>query len=1103
MDYSLFPLLLTLPGLDTFKAFLSSIQKNEDASDKAIQLQVLKQYCDDQSASNEDENDLSDLISTWSFAVQSNHDSVLSAVPAVFAQLFRLISNDTDFREFGRSLCQTLLKRDQVRLFDMGLSAPKFKEHLISPCLRLLTEIVGFDDGSAASTVFSRRDVLLRRLDALLDTTPTNQDTSDRRNPTVRRNAQRLLLSLLKYLDIDPKSELIGQGKALHACLRKISSDGGDIVQDQLSYFRQYIIYTKLPKQVKTRFLNSSNLNFFASLYDFEEDIEDASNTQAVRNAAHNFLLNVCTQRDTLLLPQSGWYPLGSDTNTNIYDDGGIDLGLDSPYWFDEYKTSVPVKNTTLSTFLQTRRPDKDALQSGLIVRVFEAAPELVADYFAKKPKSTITPKDEGLWRNYFAFIFSVITLPTPVNCGWQSIKPTMPPPLSVVIESILPRPLSRSLLSTCLKSDDVINVLSAARLLVAVLSKLKQVRQALMTVSASGSTGSQTCVKLNDLVLLRIPSYQDLVTALQKTSSDQSVRTALLESMACYNAVLPSSTAGSKFDVGPAISACTRRLLSPDSPDDAALYSSQMISLIRMASRSANVKWWHKSDPNQLSPFLSLLRTFAASKSLRSDVEVSHFVASFLERNGLVISNGSSAEALLDSFHTHDASFGPLTWLFAENCMTRVSKQPVKYYDQLETLRETTSGTTSASLFAICAAEQWPFAVKANDSDDISEIGNWLATLFAYLKKAGENEQILIRLRQQILQHIVEKDYSASVSKSFKEAERLSKAIVPHTNTTAVVNDRTEEHEDASTTVQLDLSEVFSRHATPTSLDGLTNWSKPGFESELASPIASSRLARLITCLSSLNGKIRSQAQKTIQTVAEAMSASTYSEKDQVGLLLGEILETSRQHDIASDQTLCALPSIITQLSIFLLAILVDPSDKMYSKANRFVMRGPHWSPLTRVLPYWIDQTFFHEPESDEPFSWDFEVDRMLDLLIAGLRVPQDLDLYRKSSIFERIESLYFSPALAGRGRGEGMRKKILHVLHSALETPGGSDMLMTRVGQDAWLSIVSAHEGEGSEMGQIVKALQTKMKDGCSQDYIKSWEQDRPLFRQTRGVQ
>jgi Ribosome 60S biogenesis N-terminal. len=129
-------------GLLKFKEFLNSIHNPEKASEKAQKLQVLKGYCDKQiSPGKEKEEDsicFPDLIQTWGLGDSGNHDSLLTNVPSVLAVFLKTISRELEFREFGLALCKHLLQKDQLRLFNRGLTATKSKEHLISPCLRLL-----------------------------------------------------------------------------------------------------------------------------------------------------------------------------------------------------------------------------------------------------------------------------------------------------------------------------------------------------------------------------------------------------------------------------------------------------------------------------------------------------------------------------------------------------------------------------------------------------------------------------------------------------------------------------------------------------------------------------------------------------------------------------------------------------------------------------------------------------------------------------------------------------------------------------------------------------------------------------------------------------
>ena len=389
-------------NIQQFKQFLEGVENPETGTTQTEKLGNLKVYCDDQVSGHAKAISFSDLISTWSFAAQSNNDPLLTAVPAVLALLLRTISAHIEFRDIGISLCRTLLQKDQLRLLDRGLAAVKTKEHLISPVIRLLTEVVSFDGGAVANLVYAKRDIVFKRLDQFLDTRGSKapaideDDEERRRKPTLRRNAQRYVIANLKFQSEGAKGDMLLEGKILRALLQGISRDGTDIIADALETIDKEVVNdAALSRKAKSRFLNALNLGSLASLYgvtrsfqkrltkqapkavepirtvvngeeewampDIQEDANQHSNevseehaqeAESVRLQVHSLLLKICTQsKNGVLLESTGWYPAGSDPNAGTRDENEedtIDLGLDSPDYFDTYQVSsalTPVAN--------------------------------------------------------------------------------------------------------------------------------------------------------------------------------------------------------------------------------------------------------------------------------------------------------------------------------------------------------------------------------------------------------------------------------------------------------------------------------------------------------------------------------------------------------------------------------------------------------------------------------------------------------------------------------------------------------------------------------------------------------------------------------------
>ncbi|KAK5282379.1 hypothetical protein LTR40_003409, partial [Exophiala xenobiotica] len=970
----------------------------------------------------------------------SNDDSVLTAVPAALTQFFRAVSGNLEFREFGLSLCHSLLKRDQLRLFDRGLSSPRTKDHLITCCLQLLTEVVSFDAGALASNVFGRRDLLYRRLDGILSQAQHRGD--EQRATTAHAAALEFLVANLKYLDTASKSELISQGKTLHVAIRSLPNQRPNvIIETLLSLEKRVLGDTNLSKQLKIRCFNSGNLSALAKVYDVAEEgsehDEDNSSHQAVRDALHHLLLQVCANTKGVLLPQTGWYPAGFSPEVLQVDDEMIDLGLDSPYYSDDYHDKVPVKNNTIATFIQTLHPEKDVLQANLITSIFAAAPELVADYFTKKRKFLVSPSDDPIWRGQFAFLFSVVQIPVPASCGWhEGSPPDMPPPLSVVIESILPRPLDRATITKCLHMKEDIMTISAARLLTVALEKLDSVLKMFELAQTKSRLWAQACTRLIKLFLERIPQLQDTITALQSLAKDQErVRTARL--------------GGSDA-------------LEEDEEKEA--FEEQLPHLLEIAEISPTTKWFHRPTADTLSLMAELLKYCVPRPEEIFTRQAMPVVKALLCSKGIINSTHTrSLEALLASL-TATKKWQPEdpTYQFLDNCMTRTMQRPVKYLDQLEQEQQTASDARPLSLLACCIAEQWSFVGKNKDENEKGakkNIAEWIARLFSALDAAGENYRVMTALKQSMMEqkqhsgHERDEKSKAILEKAF-EKQRKKPTTLPEpedlpadtagtaeklssTNPPALLSASEGQQPTVDLDLDQDLDEVFPPPPRiPSSLSGLDRWTDPDFETE----IESGRLSNLLRCLISPDQETRLQAFHTLQTVIHAVEQSTYPEKTQLYLLLGEASETVRQCSLTTITTTTTTtisssssspqqqppppPSIIAELAVHMLPVIADPSSAYYRKTNEFLLATPSWS-LSRILPYWLNHTFLSEPEADDTDllvglgggsgnptananananAQALEIERLLDLLSNSLRSATDLDLFRRGHVLVEV---------------------------------------------------------------------------------------------------
>lgn len=148
-------------GIASFKSFLDTILYQEENEDRARQLSILREYLDSEKPVDVKDSErpfLSQLWQAWSFANQNNNEYLASSIAAIFALLLKTLSSLLDFWEHGILLCRTVLQHRHRRLIKWCLNAPKQKDFLISPCLRLLIEVTSFDGGLLAREVYNHRE---------------------------------------------------------------------------------------------------------------------------------------------------------------------------------------------------------------------------------------------------------------------------------------------------------------------------------------------------------------------------------------------------------------------------------------------------------------------------------------------------------------------------------------------------------------------------------------------------------------------------------------------------------------------------------------------------------------------------------------------------------------------------------------------------------------------------------------------------------------------------------------------------------------------------------------------------------------------------------
>jgi len=1052
-------------------------------------MPILTDYL--QSQMPRDESDkgalyMEDVMQTWSFASQSNNDSLLSAVPAVLALLFRTISGIVEFTPYGLRLGRTLLQKRQLELFSRGLSSNKSKDYIISPSLRLIRELTIFDGGALVKEVYRARDSTFKALARNIGIRHTADDFEDPKKPSVRTHALRFLLASIKFLPVKAKTELFNLRDVISGITRDISSDPPYLVAEILDGLRVHVLQDeRLPRDAKSKLLHPSNLGRIAALYGYDRDDDDVQQgRKSISTLAHEFLILACTTPNMgVLYSRAGFYPRGVDPDDvqRLGDRNYIDLGLDSLKWANEFIDKVPVRNTILSEFIQSLRPWSDIKQSELLLAIFSAAPELVADYFFGKKAFSFDPKLTATWIGYSAFLLSVIQLPVPPYFGHQDRYAQLPPPSSIVIESVLPQPLTQKVLNRCLNQKSTLITFFAIRLLIVAFQKLQNITRQYRKAADTGSPiWIQAEHQLVEMFCQRCPAMKDVVITFNSISEKSLIqRQAASKLLVMYYQGIPQVALESKFDVSARITE-TLHLIddSTVSKEDRAMRVMELESLFELAHFSPGMRWFNKPESYHISPFAAMLQLSAQASSELPLFRIKGILDSVIEESGIMQTETqlSSQDALISALKaSNEKGVSMEIYKFLDNCALRCSATPVNYIDALEQYYTTLYSEQpdennrkgdSVSLIHLAIAEQWPFLIKSSEQESANAVAEFISNYIATSMKIHEDKKILKEILKKLASACQEG------SKARRLIERSSKLVgtlevperaAPSPESPEINNDICMK-EQASVDIEVSMLQITDADGDDHS--ALTKW----VNKEIEEVIEDGHAAALVMLLSSPHLSARKEAMSNIAKLALRLKSSSYEEREQIWLLLSELMETASPH-IAEQ----AIPTIITAFASHALSVLRDPLHCLYPKVNKYLSQGPAWDPDKFPLLHAI----LNEPPTLDDAHYT-EVSFLLTYLSSGLRTEIDMAIFHKRHVFEKLLTLYDNPYLR-----KNLKEKILRVLWRATAVDGGTTTLITRLSILSWLQARMRLESDNRGL----KVLVERVLKTCDEEKLKAW--------------
>ncbi|KZS90936.1 hypothetical protein SISNIDRAFT_487949 [Sistotremastrum niveocremeum HHB9708] len=488
--------------------------------------------------------------------VHQRNANTLASILSIFAYILQLLSSHLSTQATGSSLTKILLSSLFFRRYNAHLSGGH--NELIMATLKLLTALStfagckdqkmvldGFAWGSKAmpKLLYARRKVANR---ILLEGLP---------KPDIRTLYIKFILSFVSpSSSTSIKSSLLEHhSDALSAIFKGLIEDPYDVARWILeSCWEGIWMDAKLKRTLKLGAFHNNVLLQIMKLYD-RVDVElDSDPESTPADLVHHFMLGLCTRVGFgLCFKSNGWYPRDTDTlplSTENEEEGEKKVGTGNERIF----------NKPLSNLLRTLRPG-DSRQQELIIKILEAAPELISRYWRESGLVT-EPRLSSKWFANLGTIGSIVSLPIPSTSFLSSPSPSTPtkdleykstpPPLSSILENILPSILTRANLTKGLQHPSALVRHSTALLLSKCLGKFGAVIDALKKVEeAVEGSSSSSSLRMTDMlvgegaeregmwgkrkaevereVALRVPAFSVIVAFSQSASSSSSSPTA------------------------------------------------------------------------------------------------------------------------------------------------------------------------------------------------------------------------------------------------------------------------------------------------------------------------------------------------------------------------------------------------------------------------------------------------------------------------------------------------------------------------------------------------------------------------------------------------
>ncbi|KAG5635154.1 hypothetical protein H0H81_012205 [Sphagnurus paluster] len=673
-----------------------------------------------------------DIFGIWDSLVQ-RQSSVFALIVSILSSLLALTSSHYTFQALGQPILKTLLTPTIIRRLNSYIGGTHAE--LILVTLKLYNTMSLFARGRERKSLLEAFGWEVKSLPKLLNMRRKSK-TEEASDALVKPDIRTLyILFLLSFINPDTpiqvKTMFLEQHREPFLAIFK------GLIQDSYSVVRKILevcwagVWSdpKLKRTLKIGLFNESTLSHLSKVYD-RNVAEDGEPEHVPADLLHHFMLAICTRPGTgICFRDRGWYPRDTDGESN-----------------DDSPGRGKIYNKILSNILKGLKVNEDPRQQELGLKIMSACAELVSGYWTAAAL-TLEPRLSSKWIANIAFFGSVISLPVPLSSFYlpdTTLYQPAPPPLSHIIENILPSVNTKAHFSKGLQSTSGLVQHCTAIALSKCLAKFEEVIaifRAIETALEENEADGQWCKRRRDIereARRRVPDFQVIVAFSQQKFGEPAttagapptrpnpIRAALLAESAqrllwMYHRCLPLVVAEARFDVGKLLQTFSTEAQVARKGDEpllsaaSRLYAIRQLHILRLLKDSDQFSWSGKMGSTSQSYLAVLLQAFLSSEIAATRRALSLLLRHILSESILFQEDPREINLWLISLPAYQRGHGTESpdgaslnseadsiITFLDDCVQRCLKSPHRYIEDLHSLASAESVPSSVDKFDV-----------------------------------------------------------------------------------------------------------------------------------------------------------------------------------------------------------------------------------------------------------------------------------------------------------------------------------------------------------------------------------------------------------------